>query len=227
MRYFICFVLSYFVFNALVQAQDQKSRKFKIMIGSENELVRPYGRYDSSDSIFSQRERKKITRQEEFKKTLVPLLKSIVSDQYYTRYKERSIKGGCGYYTESDPRLFDSYSDFKGKLDLLTIPLRRLIERDKDLIGIKVFTDADEFILLNELFLYNKAFQPKTIDDVRIMRNATSLCVMCNGKIEFGGKVENPLLNRIGFADSKYSFILIQPIESETYLCDIEFTYLK
>ncbi|HEY5750141.1 MAG TPA: hypothetical protein VIU12_28945 [Chryseolinea sp.] len=214
-----------------LNAQDEKSQRFKILLESnaESDNFSPYGIYTISDTIFSSIDNKKIKSSFRVKDQLTHRIKDLLKDEYFEKYeKKSSAQKSCGYYVESNPLLFHAYALFIKKNNQIIEKLNHLLESDKDLINVRIYTVPKEFIVVNEFFNYENIFQPKTIDDLRLKNNVTSLCVLCRRDENGLENQIDPSNTKIGFSESKYLISICCPVVSDDeYLCDMLFTYLK
>lgn len=219
-----------------VNAQSLKDDRFKVMLESIRKYIQTedeflhYGVYSTSDAIFSPFALRKIKTTQKKANRLTSKLVLILNDKYFEKYeKESSTQKNCGYYIETNPAQFDSYSAFIKKINNIVNQLTHVLGNDQDLINIKIYTGTDEFIIVNEFFKYNGAFQPKTIDDLRLKRNITSLCVLCwSDDVFYGNAVKDFSKSKFGFSESRYLIQIACPIINDRrYLCDVLFTYLK
>jgi hypothetical protein len=219
-----------------VNAQSLKDERFKVMVESTRKYIETedeflhYGVYSTADTIFSSFALRKIKTTRKKTNRLTSQLVSILKDKYFGKYeRESSTQKICGYYIETNPVLFDSYAAFIKKINSTVNQLTRVLASDQDLINIKIYTGTDEFIVVNEFFRYNGAFQPKTIDDLRLKRNITSLCVLCwSDDVFYGNAVKDVSKSKFGFSESRFLIQIACPvINDHKYLCDVLFTYLK
>lgn len=150
------------------------------------------------------------------------LINLILSDSIFS--KVRSLSGKC-YGLETKPKYYYEYANFKDRLNTLESNTHQFISQDKDLINIDYYTIDDEYLFLRTSFYFQGAFEPKNVDDCRLLYNLTQQCVLCFRDI----KITNCLQSKyIGIFQSKYLLSITVPIIYENkYLCDIRLVYLK
>lgn len=119
------------------------------------------------------------------------------------------------------PSKVDECSDYIKNLNNCSDYIQKLIENDKDLYKVVVYSGENETHLLEETFFYKNVFQPKECYG----RNPMPLRVLDDLFLE---NISTKHPSMVGFTENKYQFTITTPlIYKDVYVCDIMLSYLK